>query len=95
MSSINYLTRIEFGEGEIRRLPEFLGQLGSRRPLIATDRGLRASGLVERVTDLLGASAVVFDGTPSNPTETSRGSSAASLSKTAFTAFWRSPRSRI
>jgi len=69
MSSINYLTRIEFGEGEIRRLPEFLEQLGSRRPLIATDRGLRASGLVERVTDLLGASAVVFDGTPSNPTE--------------------------
>ena len=69
MSSINYLTRIEFGEGEIRRLPEFLGQLGSMRPLIATDRGLRASGLVERVTDLLGASAAVFDATPSNPTE--------------------------
>jgi alcohol dehydrogenase class IV len=69
MSSINYLTRIEFGEGEIRRLPEFLEHLGARRPLIATDRGLKASGLVEKVTDLLGPSAVVFDGTPSNPTE--------------------------
>lgn len=66
---INYLTRIEFGEGEIARLPEFLAALGVKRPLIATDKGLVASGLVGRVTDLLGAGAVVFDGTPANPTE--------------------------
>lgn len=68
MSAINYLTRIEFGEGEIARLPEFLSALGVSRPLIATDRGLVATGLVERITGLL-ADAVVFADTPANPTE--------------------------
>ncbi len=68
MSTINYLTRIEFGEGEIARLPEFLAGLGVKRPLIATDKGLVATGLVARVQDML-PGAVVFDGTPANPTE--------------------------
>jgi 4-hydroxybutyrate dehydrogenase len=69
VSTINYLTRIEFGEGEVARLPEFLATLGVKRPLIATDKGLVASGLVDKVRDLLGDAAVVFDDTPSNPTE--------------------------
>ncbi|MDB6454083.1 iron-containing alcohol dehydrogenase [Falsirhodobacter sp. 20TX0035] len=68
MSTINYLTRIEFGEGEIARLPEFLTGLGVTRPLIATDRGLVATGLVDRVTAQLPQSAVFMD-TPANPTE--------------------------
>ncbi|WP_128255790.1 iron-containing alcohol dehydrogenase [Falsirhodobacter deserti] len=68
MSTINYLTRIEFGEGEISRLPEFLAGLGVRRPLIATDRGLVATGLVDRVTAQI-PEAVVFADTPANPTE--------------------------
>ncbi|MGH9615258.1 MAG: iron-containing alcohol dehydrogenase [Acidobacteriaceae bacterium] len=69
MSTINYLTRIEFGEGEIARLPEFLAAIGVKRPLIATDKGLVASGLVRKVCGLVGEKAVVFDETPSNPTE--------------------------
>jgi alcohol dehydrogenase class IV len=69
MSKINYLTRIEFGEGELRRLPEFLAALSVERPLIATDQGLAATGLVERVARLVGEGAVVFDETPPNPTE--------------------------
>lgn len=69
MSTINYLTRIEFGEGEIARLPEFLAGLKVSRPLIATDKGLVTSGLAARVAALLGDSAVVFDETPANPTE--------------------------
>lgn len=68
MSTINYLTRIEFGEGEIARLPEFLAGLGIERPLIATDRGLVATGLVETVTALV-PPATVFADTPANPTE--------------------------
>jgi alcohol dehydrogenase class IV len=68
VSTINYLTRIEFGEGEIARLPEFLAGLGVKRPLVATDRGLIATGLIDRVTALLGE-AVVFADTPANPTE--------------------------
>ncbi len=69
MSTINYLTRVEFGEGQIARLPEFLGTLGIKRPLIATDKGLAASGLVARVAALLAAQPIVFDATPANPTE--------------------------
>lgn len=68
MSTINYLTRIEFGEGEIQKLPVFLGELGIKRPLIATDRGLVATGLVARILSLV-PEAVVYDGTPANPTE--------------------------
>lgn len=69
MSTISYLTRIEFGEGQVSRLQEFLEVLGVKRPLIATDRGLVAAGLVSRISELLKASPVVFDGTPANPTE--------------------------
>ncbi len=68
MSTITYLTRIEFGEGEVRRLPEFLDALGIRKPLVTTDAGLAASGLVARVLEPVGE-AFVFDKTPSNPTE--------------------------
>ncbi len=69
MSTISYLTRVEFGEGQISRLPEFLSALGVARPLIATDKGLVASGLVARVAGLLKTPPVIFDGTPANPTE--------------------------
>ena len=48
MSTISYLTRIEFGEGQIARLQEFLDGLGIKRPLIATDKGLVATGMVGR-----------------------------------------------
>jgi alcohol dehydrogenase class IV len=37
--------------------------------LIVTDKGLVASGIVDRATKPLGADAVVFDETPANPTE--------------------------
>ena len=69
MSTINYLTRIEFGEGQAARLPEFLAALGIRKPLIATDKGLVATGLVGRIAATLASPPVVFDGTPANPTE--------------------------
>lgn len=68
VSTINYLTRIEFGEGEARKLPGYLAELGIRRPLLATDRGIVASGLAARIRDLL-PEIVLFDGTPANPTE--------------------------
>lgn len=69
MSTISYLTRIEFGEGQVARLPEFTRLLGISRPLIATDRGLVATGLVSRIAGLLDGTAIIFDGTPANPTE--------------------------
>jgi 4-hydroxybutyrate dehydrogenase len=69
MSTINYLTRIEFGEGQVARLAELLAGLGITKPLVCTDKGLVASGLVAKVMALLTTDTVVFDGTPSNPTE--------------------------
>jgi len=69
MSTISYLTRIEFGEGQVARLPEFLAALGVKRPLIATDKGLVATGLVGKIAAMLPTPPVIFDGTPANPTE--------------------------
>ena len=69
MPTINYVTRIEFDEGAINRLPALLAELGGKRPLIATDRGLVATGLVAKVLALFTEPPAVFDGTPANPTE--------------------------
>jgi 4-hydroxybutyrate dehydrogenase len=69
MSTITYLTRIEFGEGQISRLAEFLDALSIKRPLIATDKGLVATGLAQKISELAKRDVTVFDGTPANPTE--------------------------
>ncbi|EPX75718.1 iron-containing alcohol dehydrogenase [Salipiger mucosus] len=66
--AISYLTRIEFGEGRVADLPDLLAQIGVSRPLIATDKGLVATGLVDKATAGLPQFAI-FDGTPANPTE--------------------------
>jgi 4-hydroxybutyrate dehydrogenase len=69
LSTISYLTRIEFGEGQIGRLAEFLDALAIKRPLIATDKGLLATGLVQKAADLAKRPVTIFDATPANPTE--------------------------
>ncbi len=58
-------TDIHFGCGVLSSLPDRLRALGSRRPFLVTDPGLRAAGLVERVEKLLAATGLplaVFDG---------------------------------
>jgi len=70
MATINYLTTIQFDFGAVKLLPAELERLGIRRPLLVTDKGVRAVGLLGRVIETLGASpAVIYDGTPPNPTE--------------------------
>lgn len=69
MATIAYLTRIEFGEGQVSRIAEFLDVLAIKRPFIATDKGLVATGLVEKIAGLANRDVTVFDGTPANPTE--------------------------
>lgn len=68
MSIITYLTTIRFEAGAISGLAAELARLGIARPLVVTDKGLMASGLVEKIVAGLGEVAI-FDGTPSNPTE--------------------------
>src|SRR6185437_179364 len=69
MALINYLTRIQFDFGTLALLPNELAALGVARPLLVTDRGIRDSGLLQRVQDLLPGRHAVFDATPANPTE--------------------------
>lgn len=70
MALITYLTTIRFGRGVLAELPEDLAALGLARPLVVTDKGVAATGLLDK---LLGAMAdrprIVFDDVPSNPTE--------------------------
>jgi 4-hydroxybutyrate dehydrogenase len=70
MALITYLTVVRFGFGVLAELPEDLADLGMERPLIVTDRGIAAAGLLERLDAVLGARPrSVFDEVPSNPTE--------------------------
>lgn len=70
MTIISYLTTIRFGFGEIDALSEELAAVGIRRPLLVTDRGVSAAGLIERVILKSGGQHwPVFLDTPSNPTE--------------------------
>lgn len=71
MALITYLTRIQFDFGALALLPEELKLIGMTRPLVVTDRGIAAAGLLERVTGTLpkAVESAVFDGTPANPTE--------------------------
>ena len=72
MALLNYLTTTHFDFGAIARLPKEMARLGLTRPLIATDKGIVQAGLLGRITDTIenGDALPVFDGTPSNPTET-------------------------
>lgn len=70
MAIINYVTEIRFGAGCAAELAEVNARLGFQRPLIVTDRGVVAAGLIEQLMALNPLAAYqVFDATPANPTE--------------------------
>jgi 4-hydroxybutyrate dehydrogenase len=66
----SFPTDILFGVGALAQLPEELARIGCRRPLLVTDPGLRAAGLLETVSRPLGEAGVacnVFEGVEPNP----------------------------
>lgn len=70
MAQILYVTNILIDYGALSQLPAECERVGMRRPLIVTDAGVRAAGLLDRLQSALqGTPAAVFDQTPSNPTE--------------------------
>ncbi|MFM7802502.1 MAG: iron-containing alcohol dehydrogenase [Limnohabitans sp.] len=70
MSSILYITQIHIDSGSIKRLAEECQRHHIKRPLIVTDAGIKSAGLLQLALDALtGVHCVVYDGTPSNPTE--------------------------
>ena len=70
MATILYLTQIQFEFGAIRQLATECERIGIRRPLVVTDTGVRAAGVLQKALDALTDLPVtVFDQTPPNPTE--------------------------
>jgi alcohol dehydrogenase class IV len=71
MALINYLTLIQFDAGAIRLVGQECARLNITRPMVVTDKGVRAAGLLDRLTAHLKEGVPVYDGTQSNPTEAS------------------------
>ncbi|MBL8360633.1 MAG: iron-containing alcohol dehydrogenase [Rubrivivax sp.] len=70
MARILYLTQIDIDPGVVRLLPQECERLGIARPLVVTDAGVRAAGVLDlALTPLQGRPHAVFDQTPGNPTE--------------------------
>jgi 4-hydroxybutyrate dehydrogenase len=70
MALIYYITQVQIDFGAIALLPQECEKAGIRRPLIVTDAGVRAAGVLDRALAALGGLPhAVFDQTPSNPTE--------------------------
>lgn len=71
MARMNFATATEFDFGAIAAINEALSTLGIKRPLICTDKGLIAAGIVDTVRGVISneIAVTVFDGTPENPTE--------------------------
>lgn len=70
MATIRYLTDIHLDFGAVKLLQGECARVGIARPLIVTDAGVRAAGvLAQAEAALTGLPHAVFDGTPANPTE--------------------------
>nr|WP_312377665.1 iron-containing alcohol dehydrogenase [Delftia acidovorans] len=70
MAFINYVTQIQFDFGAVRLLRQECERVGITRPLIVTDQGVKAAGVLQKALDAVGGMPhAVFDQTPANPTE--------------------------
>lgn len=70
MALISYLNTVRLDAGSVSFLAEDLKAAGITRPLIVTDKGVIAAGLVDHILKVSGLpKPPVFDDTPPNPTE--------------------------
>jgi 4-hydroxybutyrate dehydrogenase len=70
MAHIQYITQIQLDFGVLKTLAAECAKAHIQRPLIVSDPGIRAAGLLQQALDVLKDLPVaVFDQTPSNPTE--------------------------
>ncbi|MBS1176817.1 MAG: 4-hydroxybutyrate dehydrogenase [Proteobacteria bacterium] len=71
MALITYLTQIQIEHGARKLLAGECERVGIRKPLIVTDAGVRAAGVLQQVLDALPVEmrGAVYDGTPPNPNE--------------------------
>jgi len=70
MAFIYYITQVHLDFGTVSLLPAECSRVGMKKPLIVTDAGVRAAGVLAQAEAALGdLPHAVFDATPSNPTE--------------------------
>ena len=70
MARFQYVTQIEIDPGAVRLLPQECRAAGISKPLVVTDAGVRAAGVLDLALAALdGVPHAVFDQTPGNPTE--------------------------
>ena len=74
MTQILYITNIQIDFGVLSTLGAECDKAGIKRPLIVTDPGVKAVGILQKALDALQGlpsiqAVAVFDQTPSNPTE--------------------------
>lgn len=71
MAVLTFQTTTQFDHGAINLLPKILKEQGLKHPLICTDKGIIAAGILDKVREAIGNEfeITVFDGTPENPTE--------------------------
>jgi 4-hydroxybutyrate dehydrogenase len=70
MALIRFVNPVYLEAGARLRLGEEARALGWRKPLIVTDAGVRAAGVLDRALEgLADWPLAIFDGTPGNPTE--------------------------
>lgn len=71
MAFIQYIGRIQFDDGARQTLPAEVARLGLERPLIISDRGLQANGVLAQALEFLAGweALPTFLDVPSNPTE--------------------------
>ena len=70
MAFIYYVTQVQFDYGAVKLLRLECERVGITRPLVVTDPGVKAAGVLQKALDALAPLPVaVFDQTPSNPTE--------------------------
>jgi 4-hydroxybutyrate dehydrogenase len=70
MALINYITQVQLDFGVLALLPQECERARITRPLLVSDAGVRAAGVLDRaITALGGLPHAVFDATPSNPNE--------------------------
>ena len=71
MSLINYVTRVQFGYGELATLNQELTIAGISHPFVVTDKGVSQLGLLDKIKAILHEQpAGIYDETPGNPNET-------------------------
>ncbi len=70
ISTITYLTTIEFGSGALAKLADALKELGVKRPLVVSDHGIVEAGILNKAQSFLPPGSPTFLDVPTNPTET-------------------------